>query len=295
MTFIRRGKMALLPWFVLVLQGIVVIASLLGYGIFSSRPELLGQLGPGGVAFYAWAFQGFAVLNMLLGGLAVVLETTQRNRPRVLFLSFGAVYCVSLASELLGTTYGLPFGPYEYTALLGPKWVDKVPLLIPLSWFTMAWPAWILARHKTQGLRAVLVGSALLVAWDLVLDPAMSSITSYWIWGETGAYYGMPWSNLFGWGVTGIVLLGILAKTAPHPSGSAGFALNVYAVNLALPFGFCILHGYWIAVAAGVASGLAALILVVMRRALDAPDPIDSCSPARPSGQIARLAKAGHK
>jgi putative membrane protein len=292
----QKGEenMSLLPWFVLALQGVVVIASLLGYGIFSSRPELLGRLGPQGVAFYAWAFQGFAVINMILGGLAVVLETAQRNMLRTLLLSFGAVYFVSLASELLGTTYGLPFGPYEYTSLLGPKWFDKVPLLIPLSWFTMAWPAWILARHKTQGLRAVLVGSALLVAWDLVLDPAMSSITSYWIWGETGAYYGMPWSNLFGWGVTGLVLLGILCKAAPNPAGSPGFALSVYALNLALPFGFCILRGYWIAVAAGIASAVAALVLVLLRRAHDA-GATGSCSPAESTGHIAPLAKARHE
>jgi putative membrane protein len=287
--------MALLPWFVLALQGVVVIASLLGYGIFASRPEMLGGLGPQGVAFYAWAFQGFAVLNMLLGGLAMVLETAQRNTLRVLFLSFGAVYCVSLASELLGTTYGLPFGPYEYTALLGPKWFDKVPLLIPLSWFTMAWPAWILARHKTQGLRAVLVASALLVAWDLVLDPAMSSITNYWIWGETGTYYGMPWSNLFGWGLTGLVLLAILSKAAPNPAGSPGFALSVYALNLALPFGFCILRGYWIAVAAGIASGAAALVLVLLRRARDASREAGSWPAAESTGHIAQWAKARQK
>jgi putative membrane protein len=232
---------------------------------------------------------------MLLGGLAVVLETARRNALQAVLLSFGAVYVVSLASELLGTTYGLPFGPYEYTTLLGPKWFDKVPLLIPLSWFTMAWPAWILARRQTQGLYAVLVGSALLVAWDLVLDPAMSSVTNYWIWGETGSYYGMPWSNLVGWGVTGFVLLAILSKTAPNPAGSAGFALGVYALNLALPLGFCILRGYWIAVAAGIASGAAALVLVLLRRARDASREAGSCPPAESTVRVAQWAKARQK
>ena len=46
---------------------------------------------------------------------------------------------MSLASELLGTGLGIPFGPYSYTSLLGPKWFELVPLLIPLSWFTMSW------------------------------------------------------------------------------------------------------------------------------------------------------------
>jgi hypothetical protein len=53
-------------------------------------------------------------------------------------------------------------------------------------------------------------GSLILLAWDLALDPAMSYATRYWVWGETGPYYGMPWLNLFGWYVTGLALMGVL-------------------------------------------------------------------------------------
>ena len=51
----------------------------------------------------------------------------------------------------------------------------------------------------------------LLLAWDLALDPAMSYATRYWIWGDEGPYYGMPWLNLFGWYVTGVVLMAVLS------------------------------------------------------------------------------------
>jgi uncharacterized membrane protein len=54
------------------------------------------------------------------------------------------------------------------------------------------------------GGRACALASFVLLSWDLSLDPAMSYATRYWIWGSTGAYYGMPWLNLFGWYVTGI-------------------------------------------------------------------------------------------
>ena len=64
--------------------------------------------------------------------------------------AFEAIYSVSLASELMGTTYGIPFGAYSYTALLGVKWFDRVPLLIPLSWFTMSWACWVIARRSCQ-------------------------------------------------------------------------------------------------------------------------------------------------
>ena len=250
--------MIFIPWIFLTVQAAIVVASLLGYGIFTARPGLLARVDPG-AQFFVWAFYGFAVGNMLFGGLAVLAEAVLRNGNRIL-IACGAVYLVSLASELMGTTYGIPFGAYSYTALLGPKWFGKVPLLIPLSWVTMSWAVWVMARRWTAGFKAVVLGTTLLVAWDLLLDPAMSKVTSYWIWGEEGSYYGMPWVNLMGWAITGFVLLAMLAKLAANPQSGFGFSLCVYLVNLALPLGFCGLNGYWIAVAAGVASISAALL-----------------------------------
>jgi uncharacterized membrane protein len=248
--------MGFIPWIFLFVQTAIVIASLLGYGIFTARPDLLAQVDPQ-AKFFVWAFHGFAVGNMLFGGLAVAADALLRNRVTAL-LAFIAVYVVSLASELLGTAYGVPFGPYAYTSLLGPKWFNLVPLVIPLSWFTVSWACWIIARHWTSRVPAVLFGTALLIAWDLLLDPAMSKITSYWIWGEAGSYYGMPWTNLVGWGITGLVLFVILSALAPKPQGTLSFALSVYAVNFFLPLGFCLLNGYWLAAVVGIATACVA-------------------------------------
>ena len=116
----------------------------------------------------------------------------------------------------------------------------------------MSWAAWIIACRRTRGFQAVLLGACLLVAWDLLLDPAMSRVTSYWIWAEKGNYYGMPWANLVGWAITGFVLLAMLRKLAPEPEGDLRFSIFVYLVNFLLPLGFCVLNGYWIAVFAGI-------------------------------------------
>lgn len=248
--------MPIITWGFLVLQALIVIASLLGYGIFTARPDLLVQVDPQ-ARFFTWAFHGFAVGNMLFGGLAVVVDALDANK-RAAFYALISVYLVSLISELMGTGWGIPFGPYAYTSLLGPKWFGLVPLLIPLSWFTMSWACWVIARERASGIAAILLGTSLLLAWDLLLDPAMSKVTSYWIWGESGDYYGMPWSNLFGWGVTGLVLFIMLHKIAPTPRSSVRFAVSVYVVNFALPLGFCVLNQYWIAVGAGVGSVLLA-------------------------------------
>ena len=250
--------MQFIPWLFLIIQAGIVVASLLGYGIFTSRPDLLVQVDPQ-ARFFTWAFHGFAVGNMLFGGLAVVVESVLRDRKPAI-VALAAIYVVSLASEWLGTTYGIPFGAYSYTTLLGPKWFDRVPLLIPLSWFTMSWAVWIIACRRTRGFQAVLLGACLLVAWDLLLDPAMSRVTSYWIWGEKGSYYGMPWTNLAGWAITGFILLAMLRKLAPEPKGDLRFSVLVYFVNFVLPLGFCVLNGYWIAVFAGIGTVVAAFL-----------------------------------
>jgi putative membrane protein len=254
--------MYLVPWILLALQSAIVVASLLGYGIFTSRPDLLTQVDPQ-ARFFTWAFHGFAIGNMLFGGLAVVVDALRSDGRRALY-AFIAVYGVSLLSELMGTGWGVPFGPYAYTSLLGPKWFGLVPLLIPLSWFTVSWACWLIARDRVAGSAAILLGTWLLVAWDLLLDPAMSKVTSYWIWGDAGSYYGMPWINLFGWAVTGLLLFLILAKVVPAPRSSVRFSQAVYAVNFALPLGFCMLNHYWIAVCAGC--GSLALAGIAVRR-----------------------------
>jgi len=251
--------MQFIPWLFLIAQTGIVVASLLGYGIFTARPDLLVQVDPQ-ARFFTWAFHGFAVGNMLFGGLAVLAESVLRDR-RPAIVALVAIYVVSLTSELLGTTYGIPFGAYSYTTLLGPKWFDRVPLLIPLSWFTMSWAAWIIARRRTRGFQAVLLGTCLLVAWDLLLDPAMSRVTSYWIWGDKGNYYGMPWTNLLGWAITGFILLAMLRKLVPEPKGDLRFSILVYFVNFLLPLGFCVLNGYWIAVFAGIGVVVAAFLV----------------------------------
>jgi putative membrane protein len=90
----------------------------------------------------------------------------------------------------------------------------------------------------------------------------MSRVTSYWVWGDTGAYYGMPWMNLVGWGLTGLVLLSVISRFVPAPQSSVRFAAWVYAANFALPFGFCVLNHYWLAAFIGpLCIALAYLIL----------------------------------
>jgi uncharacterized membrane protein len=235
------------------------VFTLAGYASFGLHPRLLLRF-PQAAGIYALAFRGFAVGHVLIAGSVLLLFLTLRAGGRWL-PAFAALYGISLTSELLGTSLGIPFGEYGYTQLLGAKWFGLVPLVIPLSWFFMALPSYALALRALPAPEAagrrVLLASLILASWDLALDPAMSHATRYWVWGEAGPYYGMPLLNLFGWYVTGLLLMGALAALRSEtwirelpPRWLAGF----YLANLALPLGMSAAAGLWGAVAATLAA-----------------------------------------
>jgi uncharacterized membrane protein len=85
----------------------------------------------------------------------------------------------------------------------------------------------------------------------------MSFLTPYWLWEETGPYYGMPWMNLLGWFVTGLALMGVLSATGgPRWSEwiDARFALIYYAAVLLMPLGMVAAAGEWLAVVTTLAA-----------------------------------------
>lgn len=236
-----------------------------GYATFGLHPELL-RGNPAAQRVYGVAFVFFARGQVLLSGAALLSVLVRRVQARWIG-AFAAIYAISLSSELAGTTVGLPFGPYAYTDGLGPKWFGHVPLLIPLSWFLMAVPSFAIARRlATDTTHRLLVGSLVLLSWDLALDPAMSFATKYWVWGATGPYYGMPWLNLIGWYVTGLALMTVLVASradrwidAVPTQWMAGF----YVANLGLSLGMCAAAGLYGAVAA---SGLPLLLCAAALR-----------------------------
>jgi putative membrane protein len=154
---------------------------------------------------------------------------------------------LSLGFELFGTGTGWPFGNYAYTDFLGYKVLDRVPYTIPLSWFYMGFASYLLAANLVsrfwpgRGAWATIgLGTWLLTVWDLVLDPAMaheSLRVQFWVWDETGPYFGMPVKNFIGWSVTGLVFMlasrALWREDVDVDRFSVRLPLVVYATNLA--------------------------------------------------------------
>lgn len=244
-----------------VFSGVAVV----GFASFGLHPGLLARFPSWVGAFYGISFDFFAQAQIWLAAAILSLFLVRHAEGRWL-AAFGAVYLISLGSELLGTGVGLPFGEYRYTDALGPKWFGHVPVVIPLSWFFMALPSYAVARAALPGRRVarVVMASLILLSWDLALDPAMSRASAYWVWAEPGAYYGMPWLNLFGWWVTGVALMTAFAALGADRWIDVlplRWLLAFYGANLLLPLGMSAAAGMWGAVAATLAALLAAGLL----------------------------------
>lgn len=265
-SYARRGSLHRWLLFALV---VVEAFSLLGYAYFVQNPENLLKW-PWAAEIFPRSYELFAQAQIVLAllALAAFLWTSVRWRAVPAFV---ACYAVSLAVELAGTTYGLPFGAYEYSALLGPKIAGRVPYLVPVGWFVMAMPAYALVSRRFHGFFGffprVFFAAVLLVTWDLTLDPAMSFLTPFWVWAGEGDFFGMPWLNVVGWFATALVImtffeaLGVRRWASELP---AAFLTTFYLANLALPFGFVVFAGLWqpVALTAGVLCLVAAAVLV---------------------------------
>jgi len=124
---------------------------------------------------------------------------------RLLALVFG----VSLLFESVGVATGLVYGPYHYTNKLGPLFLGLVPYLIPVAWFMMSYPSFVIADRLIpagwKGWQRILsvaaVGGLAMTAWDLVMDPIMVA-GGHWVWDVNGAYHGIPLQNFWGWWLT---------------------------------------------------------------------------------------------
>jgi len=133
---------------------------------------------------------------------------------RLTLVFFAITAVTSWIFEEIGVTTGLIFGPYHYTSMLGP-WLGSVPVLIPLAWFVLVYPSYVVANLildrlpvGTPGGRGhlvglVVLGALLMTASDLVVDPILSGPSfRAWVWETAGPYYGVPLQNYLGWVVT---------------------------------------------------------------------------------------------
>jgi uncharacterized membrane protein len=134
--------------------------------------------------------------------------------------------------ENIGVRTGFPFGHYYFTAGMGPK-LFLVPILMGPAYLGMGYVSWTLGRLMVAGPRGPVTGagpravtvplaaSFVMVAWDLTMDPALSTVGHYWIWQQGGAYFGVPVTNFLGWYLTNYIIYQLFALYLRQPALAA--------------------------------------------------------------------------
>ena len=140
-------------------------------------------------------------------------------------LSLLTLSAFGFAIETVGVATGLPYGEFFYGDALGPKVLNLVPYLLPISYLPLvigavaaSWSDSLEVKHRFLD---IFRSALLLTLMDGVLDPGAASL-DFWVWPEGGAYYGVPISNYAGWLLSGALAAALLLavgrwREAPLP------------------------------------------------------------------------------
>ena len=145
----------------------------------------------------------------MAGFTFAILHAGHREGWKRAILLLALVFVVSLLFESVGVATGVIYGPYHYTNKLGPLFLGLVPYLIPVAWFMMSYPSYVIAdriipagwKRWPRILSIASVGGLAMTAWDLVMDPIMVA-GGHWVWDVKGSYHGIPLQNFWGWWIT---------------------------------------------------------------------------------------------
>lgn len=189
------------------------------------------------------------------------------------------VTALGMIAEVVGTHTGWLFGPYSYTGLLGPE-IARVPVLIGLAWFMMAWPSYVIGHWAARQLRPYLptrvhpmalstgISAWLLTSWDLYLDPQMVA-AGYWTWhGSFPHLPGLPQipaANFLGWLAVAVVIQSALALICRRARWHTGQYIAVPAVLIGWTwFGGALAHVVWLGHPVAAAYGWLAYAVVLV-------------------------------
>ena len=245
----------------LVAHAALIAASIVAFQLIVNRPPpswidpaLWG-------ASYRIGMAWTGPMYIVTGFVAATIAWTSALGWRRGGLSALAVVMLSLGAELLGVGTGFPFGAYGYGTTLGPRVAGMVPVVIPLSWFLMLYASLGVAARFDLGFAGTsLVAGLGLVAWDVLMDPAMSAAFPFWSWHQGGEYYGMPLVNWAGWMLTGTVLAAaalLVAGDGARKAVGGRFPLVLYALNGLFPLALALQSGMIGAAVIGAAAMLA--------------------------------------
>lgn len=155
--------------------------------------------------------------TVVLFFLASLTHAVVRRGPRCAVALVVVAGGGGLVAEAVGVRTGVPFGRYSYAGNLGPEILD-VPVVVPMAWAMMAYPALVVARRLAPGAVPLVAGVAL-ASWDVFLDPQMVA-AGHWRWSDPSPALpgvpGIPLSNYAGWLLVATVMMLVLDRAVPR-------------------------------------------------------------------------------
>jgi len=166
------------------------------------------------IIYYTVGVIGFALpatreLFQDLIGFSILISTVLLfwfHRPwNASFIGASAFVLIGgIFIEAIGVNSGVVFGEYEYGPTLGPQ-IAKTPILIGINWLMLIYIVWQLVQKiEVNGAGQLLIGAAILVGYDLFLEPVAID-TDMWNW----AGQNVPHQNYIAWFVISLVFLSI--------------------------------------------------------------------------------------
>jgi uncharacterized membrane protein len=168
-------------------------------------------------------------------------------RRSLLLMSLTVI--TTLFIETVGVLTGGVFGSYFYTDVLGPGFLGLVPYAIPMTWFVLVYPSYVIAEWLvpagrpawTRGLAVAVAAASVTTAIDVALDPVMVEAGA-WVWQTRGICFGIPAQNYVGWWMTAFVVVVLHlwaggARSARPAAGSACLARLAILSYATIAFG----------------------------------------------------------
>jgi uncharacterized membrane protein len=162
---------------------------------------------------------GVLLSVILLFFIIVVIHGWKTLGSRELLVFFLIAYSIPLLYEY---TDALGFGGLvgctsSYSNLLGPKFLGKVPYVIPLVWSMFLYCTFTMTNIIFNRLRTThtfeevvslqwffkivgmgVIAGLIMASLDLIIDPVMVAMGA-WSWSGEGFYHGIPLYNYEGW------------------------------------------------------------------------------------------------
>ena len=185
--------------------------------------------------------------------IAFTLAHGGRCHGRVGILRFVLiVFAPGWLFEALSIETGVPFGKSHYTEIMAP-FIGHVPVFVMPAYCVMRHVCWSLSRlmwsrrdcsgELAQPVRVATTAAAMMVIWDLSMDPLRATVEGRWVWIDGGPYFGVPLLNFAGWFIVTLAMFAFFGAMharrwtprAETPGPRQGFRVAVPPIYLAFP------------------------------------------------------------